>query len=53
MNISVQSHCKVVIKSNVYNLISGKDVSEMSLDELNENEDEIDEEEERIFEQYR
>lgn len=31
----------------------GKDMSEMGLDELNDIEDEIDEEEEKIFEQYR
>lgn len=31
----------------------GKSLEDMSLDELNENEDEIDEEEERIFQQYR
>jgi hypothetical protein len=30
-----------------------KGLDEMNLDELNENEDDIDEEEERLFEQYR
>ena len=32
---------------------AGKTYDEMNLDELNENEDDIDEEEERIFEAYR
>ena len=32
---------------------AGKTYDEMNLDELNDNEDDIDEEEERIFEAYR
>lgn len=41
-------------KYHVYlHLMTGKDLGDMSLDELNEKEDDIDEEEERIFEQYR
>ena len=33
--------------------VVGKSLEDMSLDELNEKEDDIDEEEERIFEEYR
>jgi hypothetical protein len=34
-------------------LLIGKDLSEMKLDELNDMEDELDEEDERMFETYR
>ena len=37
----------------ICSILTGKSLGEMTLDELNENEDDIDEEEERIFEQYR
>ena len=37
----------------IYLILVEKGLGEMTLDELNEHEDDIDEEEERIFEQYR
>lgn len=42
-----------MVENTIQQKSQGKGLEEMTLDELNENEDEIDEEEERIFEQYR
>ncbi|XP_064597361.1 phosducin-like protein 3 [Liolophura sinensis] len=40
-------------KSVLHCYVSGKGMGEMTLDELNENEDDIDEDDERMFEEYR
>lgn len=42
-----------MVENTIEQKAQGKDMSEMGLDELNDIEDEIDEEEEKIFEQYR
>ncbi|PVD32510.1 hypothetical protein C0Q70_07949 [Pomacea canaliculata] len=42
-----------LVEQTVQQKTSGKNLDEMTLDELNEKEDEIDEEEERLFEEYR
>ncbi|KAL4218342.1 Phosducin-like protein 3 [Mactra antiquata] len=42
-----------MVENTIEKKAQGKDMSDMGLDELNDLEDEIDEEEERIFEQYR
>ncbi|XP_076438078.1 phosducin-like protein 3 [Babylonia areolata] len=42
-----------MVEQTVQQKQSGKDLGEMTLEELDENEDGIDEEEERLFEQYR
>ncbi|XP_052259043.1 phosducin-like protein 3 isoform X2 [Dreissena polymorpha] len=42
-----------MVESTIENKSKGRNMGEMSLDDLNELEDNVDEEEERIFEQYR
>ncbi|XP_060553545.1 phosducin-like protein 3 [Ruditapes philippinarum] len=42
-----------MVENTIENKAKGKDMSDMGLDELNDIEDDIDEEEERIFEEYR
>jgi len=42
-----------MVESTIQQKSQGKDLGDMTLDELNENEDDIDDEEERIFEEYR
>lgn len=42
-----------ILEATIQNKTSGKSYEDMSLDELNEKEDDVDEEEERIFEEYR
>lgn len=42
-----------ILETTIQNKTSGKSFEDMSLDELNEKEDDIDDEEERIFEEYR
>ena len=54
LGITVVRHIWYILQWNIIFLhYTGKDLTDMSLDELNENEDDIDEEDERMFEEYR